>query len=399
MIERHDWPALVAQADASLQQLATSLNAAHDQCEQAMQTGLQHALEAGRLLTQAKGRVPHGHWLDWLREHCHFSVRSAQGYMRLARRFAALDGPKAQRVALLPYREALRELTAEDDAPEGTTAPAGADEAAERAPEQPPIVGERTNTVSLSLLEALAPAVLRVYIREGVLSADHLPPLLALREDYGEDLMQPLIEPDTREPVCADLQAAEAIINHLRPEDIPGLWYLRLPYSERRLCPEVVVEATLAFDREAVRRGTLLQWEVAAFWWASQAVMIPLGAQSLAHHIGLWRERFHSALVWWVCLSPAKDPLEWSEDDGAGQDLDDLRSLWWGFHSDLRHSGALQAATALREDEGGPHGLRQTYHRALEEAHRAGSYILPTAVVWRSVRKEREGQEKATTTA
>ena len=40
----------------SLPDLAEQINDHHRQCETAMNAGLQHALEAGRLLTEAKGQ-------------------------------------------------------------------------------------------------------------------------------------------------------------------------------------------------------------------------------------------------------------------------------------------------------------------------------------------------------
>jgi hypothetical protein len=64
---------------------------------------------------QAKEKVPHGKWIPWLEKHCDFSLRTAQAYMQAARKHPTLDEAKAQRVALLPFRDALRELA------EGTT--------------------------------------------------------------------------------------------------------------------------------------------------------------------------------------------------------------------------------------------------------------------------------------
>src|SRR5262249_33724498 len=67
-----------------------------------------------------KARVAHGAWLPWVREHCRFAERTVQGYMRLARELPKLDGAKAQHVADLPYREAIRALAAREDELEST---------------------------------------------------------------------------------------------------------------------------------------------------------------------------------------------------------------------------------------------------------------------------------------
>src|SRR4051812_25714788 len=99
-----------AQAEATLPELARRINEAHRECEQALRAGLAHALEAGRLLVEAKPLVKHGGWLPWLPEHCAFSERTGQTYMRLAREGPRLEPAKAQRVADFSLRGALAEL-------------------------------------------------------------------------------------------------------------------------------------------------------------------------------------------------------------------------------------------------------------------------------------------------
>jgi hypothetical protein len=63
----------------------------------------------GQLLIEAKGQVPHGQWLLWLKEYCQISVRSAQTYMQIAHL-----APDAQRIAHLPLRRAALELQCRD---------------------------------------------------------------------------------------------------------------------------------------------------------------------------------------------------------------------------------------------------------------------------------------------
>jgi hypothetical protein len=91
---------------ATLPALADQINHHHRQCEAAMQSGLQHALEAGRLLVEAKGQVKHGDWGAWLEEHFEGAERTAQAYIRVARQYPRLKA-KAQRVADLTFRGAL----------------------------------------------------------------------------------------------------------------------------------------------------------------------------------------------------------------------------------------------------------------------------------------------------
>lgn len=76
---------------------------------------MKHACEAGERLIQAKAMLPHGQWLPWLEANCEVSERSAQAYMRVARELPKLEGSKAQRVADLPLREAVRLLANEPE--------------------------------------------------------------------------------------------------------------------------------------------------------------------------------------------------------------------------------------------------------------------------------------------
>lgn len=88
--------------------LIRQINEAHSNCERAAQSAVGHAVRCGELLLQAKAAVPHGEWLVWLAENTQVNERTAQLYMRLARELPKLDPSKAQRVADLPLREALR---------------------------------------------------------------------------------------------------------------------------------------------------------------------------------------------------------------------------------------------------------------------------------------------------
>jgi hypothetical protein len=103
---------IVVQAEASLADLAAQIGEAHHQCESAVRSAVMHAVRAGELLTQAKRRLPHGNWLPWLKANCPFAERTAQAYMKLARDLPKLDAAKAQRVADLPVRDAIKLLSA-----------------------------------------------------------------------------------------------------------------------------------------------------------------------------------------------------------------------------------------------------------------------------------------------
>ena len=66
----------------SLTDLAERINREHDQVELACRAGLKHAMEAGRLLAEAKASVAYGEWGGWLATNCKFSERTASGWSR-----------------------------------------------------------------------------------------------------------------------------------------------------------------------------------------------------------------------------------------------------------------------------------------------------------------------------
>lgn len=95
--------------------IATELRHEVEQAEGHWQSAVQHAIQAGELLTEAKAQVKHGEWLPWLGANFPASTRTAQGYMRLAER-----AEDAQRLAHLGVGGALKELAApKEDTPPG----------------------------------------------------------------------------------------------------------------------------------------------------------------------------------------------------------------------------------------------------------------------------------------
>ncbi len=97
----------------ALEDLARRINDEHDQCAEAARSTLDHALNAGALLTQAKGQIIHGQWGDWLRDHCTVSERTAQLYMKLAREWPTwLEAHKTATIADLSMTQAVALLAA-----------------------------------------------------------------------------------------------------------------------------------------------------------------------------------------------------------------------------------------------------------------------------------------------
>jgi hypothetical protein len=78
--------AIVPRADAEAD-LVRRINEAHQQVQVAFVATGVAAIKVGLLLLEAKRVVKWGNWSEWIGVHCHFSERTAQVYMQLAKRF------------------------------------------------------------------------------------------------------------------------------------------------------------------------------------------------------------------------------------------------------------------------------------------------------------------------
>src|SRR3954466_16049772 len=72
-------------ASKDLTALATKIKAAHARVQRSLRTTLENAIKAGDWLIEAKAKLGHGDWLDYLRESCGIHQRVAARYMALAR--------------------------------------------------------------------------------------------------------------------------------------------------------------------------------------------------------------------------------------------------------------------------------------------------------------------------
>jgi hypothetical protein len=90
----------------SLDNLAIEIMKAHTAALSSARTGLDHAHRAGDLLIETKGLLPHGAWSQWLSVHCNFDIRTAQGYMQIARGWPLIQEHRNA------YPETLLDITA-----------------------------------------------------------------------------------------------------------------------------------------------------------------------------------------------------------------------------------------------------------------------------------------------
>src|ERR1700758_4398248 len=75
----------------NLTSLAKRIKAEQAAIEASFRRGVEHAIIADELLIKAKDQLPHGKWLPWLQKHTGLIPRSAQYYMKLAKRRAEVE--------------------------------------------------------------------------------------------------------------------------------------------------------------------------------------------------------------------------------------------------------------------------------------------------------------------
>jgi hypothetical protein len=93
------------EASNVLADLAARIRQEHEAAAVAVRHGVEHAINAGDLLIEAKAQLKHGQWLPWLSKHCQIPERTAQLYMRLARHASEI-----RNVADLTVRKAIEAL-------------------------------------------------------------------------------------------------------------------------------------------------------------------------------------------------------------------------------------------------------------------------------------------------
>jgi hypothetical protein len=187
------------------------------------------------------------------------------------------------------------------------------------------------------------------------------------------------------EPPVADAMGAWQLLQYIRPEDEPPPFFF-LPRPDERPFPDHVVEACRLFDEHVIRRGGPARvWELAATWWACRAHLVPPEARetyvgNLPGLLAAWQLRFFTALVRVVTHLPRE-----LNEDATREEARE----WWGYRSDLRHAGVLNAALRLRDemrDESPgrgtpPNPLDDLHYRALKDATTRRSYPPSTSEI------------------
>jgi Protein of unknown function (DUF3102) len=113
-------------AATPLPELAELITQAHRAADGSAREAVQHAITAGRLLLDAKGRLPHGDFQPWLKQNCGFNERTAQRYMHVARVWDSLDDKKRHDVSQLALRRFLKSFPSQPRPRGSAKAPSGA---------------------------------------------------------------------------------------------------------------------------------------------------------------------------------------------------------------------------------------------------------------------------------
>ena len=87
--------------------LAAEIAEHHEAAVRSARDAVQHGLEAGRLLIQAKGAMPHGEWGKWLPANFPGAARTARRYMQLADKWPEIESKMAGH-AIMSIDAALR---------------------------------------------------------------------------------------------------------------------------------------------------------------------------------------------------------------------------------------------------------------------------------------------------
>jgi hypothetical protein len=78
-------------ADMSEEELAKTIKEKISFMLTSFKSSVTHAMDVGDLLIEAKKRVGHGNWEEWLKDHCQLSFSTARRYIRLANKRTKIE--------------------------------------------------------------------------------------------------------------------------------------------------------------------------------------------------------------------------------------------------------------------------------------------------------------------
>ena len=216
-------------------------------------------------------------------------------------------------------------------------------------------VGKSQSYIAQKLRLLTLPEPLQFYLDRGALTEGHARQLLRLRNFYGPDLPAAAswTVPEEAHELAYWRERGNVIelLQSIRPLD--ALWFV--PADP---VPDLLTGGCQALASWWARCETVPQWAVTAFWWGAFAAHVGASVAHLGKQIDNWQSVIYSALfrlpVW--KNGPPRDELGSQE--------------YWGFWSDLRHSGLEHWAFEPPQP---------VYLDALKHVTQASSYAAPSS--------------------
>lgn len=215
------------------------------------------------------------------------------------------------------------------------------------------LVGKDASYVSHKLRLLKLPEILNYFLRERLVSENHMRQVLTLEAIYSSELVstfyqeeleiiqfpedsiskkkgKTFVNPQKSISIPYSKMTGEekafALLARIRPEEFA------LPCAT--VWPEPVVNACSLY-LEHVSKQPVPQWQAAAFWWLAFTVRYKVTVTDLSRALIAWKERYHSALIHILILNE-----DWEKYLGSGRSKE-WDEVWWAYWAHLRHSSSL----------------------------------------------------------
>lgn len=204
------------------------------------------------------------------------------------------------------------------------------------------MIGKGQSYVSQKIRLLGVPEHIMIFLDRGEMTENHVRQIMKLKGIYPPNLAIKMNDPDvTVVPDNMDADNFSITIHQLKPEeDVPFFKITDV---------SVFKESLTKFAEYVLKHNNLIpQWTVAALWWASFSLALKLTVADLTLAIDRWKERYHSAVVWWSWFG--KEGLESIKNkrlssEGRRYHLE----RWWSYYADLKHSGSLEVPVFYKD--------------------------------------------------
>jgi len=102
---------------------AKKINDLHKEIFGAVKMTLDKAIQIGKLLTECKGKIPHGEWMSWMEKNLKFSNETASRYMRVyehraEEKFVTMTNLTGVYQSLIEHKPKIRQMSEFDEGDE-----------------------------------------------------------------------------------------------------------------------------------------------------------------------------------------------------------------------------------------------------------------------------------------